>query len=74
MGVSSDARRQDTWVLERLTNRKGERWHLLETLPLPAGYRTIRLEQEERTAKDKAERAAAARADKEAAAAAKSKV
>lgn len=45
---------QDTWVLERVTNRAQERWHYLESLPLADGQITLLKEQELLKAKEKA--------------------
>jgi predicted lipid-binding transport protein (Tim44 family) len=45
---------QDTWVLERVTNRATERWHYLESLPLAEGQTTLLREQELHKAKEKA--------------------
>ncbi len=44
---------QDTWVLERVTNRAQERWHYLESLPQADGQTTLLREQELLKAKEK---------------------
>jgi predicted lipid-binding transport protein (Tim44 family) len=54
----------DTWVFERVVNKRDERWRYLDSLPLPEGEISLIEENEKRQAQEKVDKAAAAAREK----------
>ncbi len=51
----------DTWVFERVVNKRDERWRYLDSLPLPPGEISLMEENEKRMAQEKAAKKAQAK-------------